>query len=156
MKILGVQANNHKKAFEVRTHRGTWPFPYALVDPAPTPTDRVFDVYVDKELGREAFTYELDSGIEGSVHIDSVLEYNKDPGHLADLMLYRLTVEAQERMKRSRLSTREVCRRLGTSASQLYRLLDQTNQKKSLRQMLALLFVLGCDVDLVVKRRKTA
>lgn len=46
-------------------------------------------------------------------------------------------------------------RRLGTSAAQLYRLLDQTNYRKSVDQMLALLQVLNCDVDLVV-RTKTA
>ena len=50
---------------------------------------------------------------------------------------------------------REIVRRLGTSAAQLYRLLDQTNYRKSVDQLLALLQVLNCDVDLVV-RTKTA
>ncbi len=45
-------------------------------------------------------------------------------------------------------------RRLGTSASQLYRLLDPTNYKKSVDQMLALLLVLGCDVDVRARPRK--
>jgi hypothetical protein len=56
---------------------------------------------------------------------------------------------------RSPLSKREIVRRLGTSAAQLYRLLDQTNYRKSVDQLLALLQVLNCDVDLVV-RTKTA
>jgi hypothetical protein len=34
---------------------------------------------VDPELGREAFTFRLASGAEGSVPIDAVLEYNEDP-----------------------------------------------------------------------------
>ena len=42
-------------------------------------------------------------------------------------------------------------RRLGTSPAQLYRLLDQTNSRKSIDQMLALLRVLDCDVELVVR-----
>jgi hypothetical protein len=50
---------------------------------------------------------------------------------------------------------REIVRRLRTSAAQLYRLLDQTNYRKSVDQVLALLQVLNCDVDLVV-RTKTA
>ena len=50
---------------------------------------------------------------------------------------------------------REISRRLRTSATQLYRLLDQTNTRKSVDQLLALLQVLDCDVDLVV-RTKTA
>ena len=44
-------------------------------------------------------------------------------------------------------------RRLGTSATQFYRLLDQTNYKKSFGQLLSLLHVLDCDVELVVKER---
>ena len=53
----------------------------------------------------------------------------------------------------STLSKREIIRRLGTSASQFYRLLDQTNYSKSVGQLLALLHVLDCDVDLVVRKR---
>jgi hypothetical protein len=52
-------------------------------------------------------------------------------------------------------SKREIMRRLGTSAAQLYRLLDQTNYRKSVDQVLALLQVLNCEIDLVV-RSKTA
>lgn len=51
------------------------------------------------------------------------------------------------------LSKRELIRRLGTSATQFYRLLDQTNYKKSFGQLLSLLHVLDCDVDLVVKEK---
>ena len=64
-------------------------------------------------------------------------------------------LEAQKRVAKSPLSKREIVRRLGTSAAQLYRLLDQTNYRKSVDQLLALLQVLNCDVDLVV-RTKTA
>jgi len=69
--------------------------------------------------------------------------------------LYKLTIEAQKRLQASGLSKREVIRRLGTSASQFYRLLDQTNYRKSVDRLLSLLHVLDCDVDLVV-RAKTA
>ena len=34
-------------------------------------TDRIAEVFVDPELGREGFTYRLSSGDEGSVHIDA-------------------------------------------------------------------------------------
>ena len=79
----------------------------------------------------------------------------QDPTYLRDLLLYRLTLEAQKRVAESPLSKREIMRRLGTSAAQLYRLLDQTNYRKSVDQLLVLLQVLNCDVDLVV-RTKTA
>lgn len=155
MKARAVTANNRKKAFEVNTSRGTLVFPYTKADPQPTPEDKVARVYVDTELAREGFTYVLQSGKEGTVHIEQVLEYNQDPHYLRDLLLYRLTLEAQRRVATSPLSKRELIRRLGTSATQFYRLLDQANYRKSVDQILALLQILDCDVDLVVRERKS-
>lgn len=154
MKVLGVKANNRKHLFEVRTRRQDFVFPYAKADPAPSADDRVEEAFVDPELGREAFTFRLASGAEGSVHVDAVLEYNEDPSYMADLALYRLTQEARTRFEKSGLSTREVARSLGTSPTQLYRLLDPTNYTKSLRQLMALLHLLGCDVEVEVKERR--
>jgi hypothetical protein len=128
-------------------------FPYSKAEPMPTPGDAVARVFVDEELDREGFTYELASGRCGTVHVEQVLEYNQDPSYLRDQLLYRLTLEAQKRVAGSPLSKREIVRRLGTSAAQLYRLLDQTNYSKSVDQLLALLQVLDCDVDLVVRAR---
>lgn len=154
MKIQTVTANNRRHLFEVRTRRQTLVFPYAKTDPAPSSDDRVSEAFVDPELGREGFTYRLASGVEGSVHIDSVLEYNEDPAYMADLALYRLSQQARARFEASGLSAREVARSLGTSPTQLYRLLDPTNYTKSLRQLMALLYLLGCDVDVEVKERR--
>ncbi len=154
MKIRSVTHNNRKKAFEVRTStRRSFVYPYAKVDLQPTADDPIARVFVDKELGREGFTYVLESGEEGTVHIEQVLEYNQDPGYLRDLLLYKLTIEAQKRVHASPLSKREIIRRLGTSAAQFYRLLDQTNYRKSVDQLLSLLHVLDCDVDLVVRAK---
>lgn len=153
MKITRVAANNRRHIFEVHTRRDDFVFPYTKSDPAPATNDRIVAVFVDPELGREGFSYRLESGAEGSVHIDSVLEYNEDPGYMADLALYRLSQEARERYEASGLSAREVTRLLGTSPTQLYRLLDPTNYTKSLRQLMALLYVLGCDVDVEIKER---
>lgn len=151
MKIKRVAANNRKKAFTVTTAGKVYVFPYAKADPPPTATDRVTSVAVDRELGNEGFTYCLASGQEGTVHVDHVLEYNQDPSFMRDLLLYRLTLEAQKRVKRSSLSRRELIRKLGTSPAQFYRLLDQTNYRKSLDQLLSLLSILDCEVELVVK-----
>lgn len=155
VKIRSVQRNNRKHAFEVATWRHHLLFPYAKADPAPTTADPLVDLSIDEELGREGFTYRLASGREGSVHVEQVLDYNEDPGYLRDLLLYRLTIEAQERVDASPLSTREVIRRLQTSPAQFYRLLDPTNYRKSVDKVLLLLSVLGCDVDLVVRERST-
>lgn len=154
MKIKAVKHDNRRKAFEVATARKRYWFPYAKLEVRPSRQNPIRSVCVDKELGREAFTYELQSGEQGTVHIDHVLEYNRDPRYMRDLLLYKLTLIAQERVQASALSTRELIRRLSTSPAQFYRLLDQTNYAKSIDQLLTLLSVLDCDVDLVVKERR--
>ena len=153
MKIRKVAPNNRRKAFEINVSDKVLSFPYARLRLKPSPSNPVVAVYVDSELGREAFTYELQDGREGSVHIEQVLDYNEDPRYMRDLLLYQLTVEAQKRIAESPLSKREIIRRLGTSATQLYRLLDQTNYTKSVDQLLELLRILDCDVDILVKKR---
>lgn len=155
MKIQSVTHNNRKRVFQVKVSKKLFQLPYSKVDPRPTSNDPVAKLYVDQELGREGFTYVLKSGKEGTVHGEQVLEYNQDPHYMRDALLYKLTVEAQKRVKASALSKREITRRLQTSATQFYRLLDQTNYSKSIDQLLSLLHVLDCDVDLLV-RTKTA
>ncbi len=155
MKIRSVSANARRKAFDVMVPGRTHTFPYAKCTPRPTGSDPVTEVYVDPELANEAFTYRLKQGGEGSVHVEQVLDFNKDPSYLRDLLLYQLTLEAQRRVAETSLSKREIVRRMGTSPAQLYRLLDQTNYGKTVDQLLRLLNVLDCDVELVV-RAKTA
>ena len=150
MKIVGVKANNRKKVFEVLTAKGEYSFPFAKLLAQPTRTDRVREVYPDPEAGGEAFTYKLESGVEDTVHLDVVLEYNQDPDLLNDLLLYRLTSVARDAVEESGLSKREMIRRLRTSPSQFYRLLDPTYYGKSVGQMVALLHILGKKVDFEV------
>jgi len=153
VKITSVTANNRKRAFEVKTRRGQWLFPYSKAEPAPTQSNPLVELYIDPELGREGFTYVLASGAEDSVHIDHVLDYNEEPGYMRDLLLYNLTAEALERVEASRLSKREIIRRLGTSPAQFYRLLDTTDCRKSVDKLLALLQVLYCEVEVVVREK---
>jgi hypothetical protein len=154
MKIRSVIHNNRRKAFEVKTSKKTFLLPYSQVAPQPTAADPILRIFVDQELGGEAFTYVLKSGREGTVHIEQVLEYNQDPDFLRDALLYKLTIEAQRRVAASPLSKREITRRLETSPAQLQRLLDQTNYRKSVDKLLSLLNVLGCDVDLLVRAKR--
>ena len=151
MKIRRVKANNRKSEFRVVTYSGdSYVFPYVKAEPKPESTNKVQEVVVDRELASEAFTYVLESGDEGSVHLDQVLEYNEDPTYLRDLLVYKLTVEARQRVNESGLSRRELARRLNTSVPQLYRLLDTTKTRKSINQLVSLLQVLDCNVDVVV------
>lgn len=154
MKIDHINCNNRKRQFELCVGAQSLVFPYAKLDERPTSKNRIAQVFIDQELGNEAFTYCLQNGEEGTVHIDHVLEYNRDPKFMADLLLYKLTLEARKRLKSSGLSNREIIRRLGTSASQYYRLLDQTYYGKSIHQMLSLLGLLNCQVDVVLKDKQ--
>jgi hypothetical protein len=148
VKIRSVKLNNHKKVFVLRTYKDRYEYPYALLDTRPTDDDRIVKAFVDPELGKEAFTYELASGAEDSVHIDRVLEYSRDPSYLRDLLLYKLTLEAKKLVDASPLGIRELSRRLGTSPTQLYRVLDEENNRKSLDRVFDLLSVLQCRIDI--------
>ncbi len=157
MKIRSATSNNRRHEFTVVTRSGaTYTFPYSEAEPCPGLEDRIAEVFVDKELGNEAFTYILESGEGGSIHIEHVLEYNEDPNYLAELLTYKHTLEAQEGIEGSELSMRQIAKRLKTSVPQLYRLLDPVNTRKSMSQLVALLHVLDCDVDLVVKKKVAA
>jgi hypothetical protein len=157
LKIRDVQANGHKREFIVKTDSGVeLCFPYSKAEPPPCRGDRVAQVFVDGELGDEAFTFILESGQEGTVHIDHILEYNEEPGFMADLLLHKLTVKARECISNGSLSHRHIARQLHTSVPQLYRLLDPANYNKSMKQLVALLHVLGCEVDLVVRQSDAA
>ena len=151
MKISRVTANNRRKELLITTGTGAaYSFPYAEADPRPGPENPVKEVFVDEELGNEAITYVLQTGDEGSIHIDQVLEYHKDPGYLAEMLTYKLTLEARKGIANCGLSRRQVARRLKTSVPQLYRLLDPANTNKSMSQLVTLLHVLDREVDLVV------
>ena len=153
MKILGVAANNRRRAFDLRTEGGHYDFPFAKLQVRPTPEDKVVEVCADPEAGYEAFTYRLESGVEDTVHLDAVLEYHQNPALLTEMLLHRLTVEARRAVAASGLSKRELARSLGTSPTQLYRLLDPTYYGKSMGQMAALLRLVGKEVELVVRDR---
>ena len=88
MKIRRVVPHNGKKAFEVYTYNNTYLFPSAVVRPTPRKGRWVVNAYVDPELDNEGFVYVLASGDEGTAHIDHVLEYNRDPSYMADMLLY--------------------------------------------------------------------
>ena len=153
MKIKSVTVNARKKTIEIDTHKGILGLPFAKLRVRPSARNRITEIYVDTELGRRAITYRLASGQEDSVHIDAFLDYNRDPDFLRNVTLHKLTVQAGKAMKASDLSKHEVVRRLRTSPSQLYRLLDPANYRKSIDEMLRLLTVLGCKVEWSIVRQ---
>ena len=153
MKIRKVTLNNRKKELTITTYSATvYSIPYTVLEPSPSTDNRIKKVFVDKELAKEAITYILESGDEGSVHIEQILEYNEDPEYLAELLIYKLSLQAQQCIADSALSRRQIAARLKTSVPQLYRLLDPGNTKKSMKQLIALLHILNCNVDFVITK----
>jgi hypothetical protein len=148
MKIKKVLANNRKKAFEITTAQAAYDFPYSRLTPKPSEDDPIQEMFADPEIGHNGFTYRLASGREDTVVLDQVLEYNKDPEYLRRDLLYRLTLKAQKRIKDVGASKREVIRRMGTTPTQFYRLMDQKNTNKTIDQMVKLLAALDCSVGL--------
>jgi AraC-like DNA-binding protein len=156
VKIQSVAFNNRRRDFTVRLGASVYRYPYLRLETLPAPGDRVVAAKVDPDIGREGFSYVLASGAEGTVHGDQVLDYNRDPRYLREALLYELTLAAQQRLRTLPLSQRELARRLGTSPAQLHRLLDQTNTRKSVDRMLALLAVLECEVDMRIRPARAA
>lgn len=147
MKIKSVEIDNRRKRICILTAKGEFALPFVKLSKVPSSEDKITEIYIDKELGKEAVTYVLESGHEDSIHLDVFLDFNKEPDFLKKIFLFKLTDKAQQALKESKLSKNEVCRRLKTSPSQLARLLDTTNEKKSVDKMLELLAVLGVSVE---------
>lgn len=156
MKITSVTDRTREKALEINTAGRSYTFPYAKLRVVPSVNDPITEIYPDPELGNEAFTYRLRSGAEDTVHFDAVLDVNADPDYLQGLLFHQLTIEAIRGLEESRIGKRQAARQLGTSASQLYRLLDPNNTSKSLGQLLALLDLVGREVGVVVVPKSAA
>lgn len=148
MKIRSVRPDSRRRAFWVTTARGVHEFPWTQFDVVPSNDDAVVDVGPDAELGGEGFTYRLASGREGTVHLDHVLRFVRDPEYRRKQLLYELTSEAIDSFVTSGRTKRGVARQLGTSLAQIARLLDPTNTRKSMDQLVRLLAALGRSVDL--------
>lgn len=147
-RIDEVEIDNRRKLITIVSDGVEISLPYVKLDLKPTPRNPISKFVIDPELGARAVTYTLESGAEDSVHLNAFLDYNRDPDYLQRTLKLKLTLIAQRAMKQSGLSRGEVRRRLGTSASQLIRLLDQTNYAKSIDELLRLVSVLGIGIDL--------
>ncbi len=156
MKIQVVSINQRKKTLDIGTEKGLLSLPFSRLPLKPSARDKLTAAYVDSELARRAVTYCLASGKEESVHLDAFLDYNRDPDFLRNATLHKLSVDALKLVAKSGLSKHELVRRLKTSPSQLYRLLDPANYKKSVDEMLRLLAVLGYRVDMKLVKEAMA
>ena len=153
-RIDEVKIDNRRKLITISSGQDKFSLPYAKLDLRPSPNNPIVKIFVDQELGSRAGSYFLQAGEEDSVHLNAFFDYNRDPLYLQKVLKLKLTLIAQQALKRSGLSRAELRRRLGTSASQLIRLLDQTNYSKSIDQLLRLVSVLGVGIELNASNSK--
>ncbi len=150
MKIRSVRSDARRGAFAVATARGTLEFPWTQLEVVPSAADPVVVAAPDPDLGCEGFTYRLASGAEGTVHIDHVLRFVRDPEYQRTELLYALTNDVRDALAASGRTKRSLARQLGTSLAQIARLVDPTNSRKSVDQMIRLLAALGRRVEIHV------
>jgi predicted XRE-type DNA-binding protein len=152
MKITAVVANARKRCFEVTIKGRIYEFPYALLDIKPSSKNPIATVALDKEVGSEAFQYQLKNGSIDTVLAEQVLHFNQDPDVIRKELLYKLSCSAQKLVDESGISKRAVARGLGIQPAQLYRLLDQSFYGKSIDQMVRLFASLGKRIEITVRK----
>jgi hypothetical protein len=141
--ISRVGFNNRKRAVECQIGSQAYILPYARVGIARD--ERVARVSVDRGGDHDALRYVLKwwrrraVGRVGIVTVDEAFEYYAQ--RLGDRVRRKLAREAKKRVAASSL---------GTSPGQFYRLIDEGEDRVSFGQLLALLEVVGADVDVVV------
>ena len=104
---------------------------------------KVVESAPDSESGQHSFRFILDNGKKEFVPFDQPLHIAQNPEYVKQHTLYEVTKQINEFIERGHVSKRELARRLGTSLSQLSRLLDTTNYKKELSRLIELAAMLN-------------
>ena len=114
--------------------------------------DKVIEAGPDKEVGGHSFYFTLGNGKKDYVPYDQPLHIAQNPEYVRQQTLYEMTELLNRLIKESKVPKRELARRLGTSLSQLTRLLDTTNYKKELSRLIELAAMLNYEFKWEFKR----
>ena len=114
--------------------------------------DKVVAVAPDRESGRHSFYFVLTNGKKEFVPFDQPLYVVQNPEYVKQNTLYKVTKQLNEFIEKEKVSKRELARRLGTSMSQLSRLLDTANYKKELSRLIELAAMLNYEFKWAFKR----
>lgn len=135
-----VAFDNKKRVFHLKYTSGLEvECPYSALDIR----DKVMQAAPDTEVGRHSFYFVLDNGKKKFVPFDQPLHIVQNPEYVRQRALYEVTKRLNEFIERENVSKRELARRLGTSLSQLLRLLDTTNYKKEFSRLIELAAILN-------------
>jgi len=105
--------------------------------------EKVIEAGPDPEVGRHSFYFKLDNGKMDYVPYDQPLYIVQHPEYVREDTLYEMTKLVSQLVRESKVPKRELARRLGTSLSQLARLLDTTNYKKELSRLIEIAAMLN-------------
>lgn len=105
--------------------------------------DQVVESGPDPEVGFHSFYFKLGNGHIDYVVNDQPLYIVQHPDYVKQMTLFEMTKQLNKFIKESKTPKRALARRLGTSMSQLSRLLDTTNYKKDLSRLIEIATMLN-------------
>ncbi len=114
--------------------------------------DKVVESGPDPEVGRHSFYFVLSNGKKDYVPYDQPLHIVQNPEYVRQQTLFEVTDRLNRLIEESKVPKRELARRLGTSLSQLARLLDTTNYKKELSRLIEIAAMLNYEFKWEFKR----
>ena len=148
-KFRKVDFDNKKRVFHLEYSSGLKvDCPYSALGIR----DRVVEAGPDPEVGRHSFYFRLNTGKKDYVPHDQPLHIVQNPEYVRETTLFEVTKQLNRFIRESKVSKRELARRLGTSLTQLARLLDTTNYKKELSRLIELAAMLNYEFKWEFKR----
>ena len=140
IKFKKVAFDNKKKLFHLEYRTGLKiDCPYSALGIR----DKVVDAGPDPEVGFHSFYFKLENGHIDYVPYDQPLYIVQHPDYVKEETLFEMTRQLNQFIKASKVPKRELARRLGTSMSQLLRLLDTTNYKKEMSRLVEIAIMLN-------------
>ncbi len=134
-KFKNVEFDNKKKVFYLEYTSGLkLECPYSALGIK----NKVVEAGPDEETGQHSFYFILDNNRTDFVPFDQPLHIVQNPEYVKQETLYEVTKQLNEFVTTAKIPKRELARRLGTSLSQLARLLDTTDYKKELSRLIEL------------------
>ena len=158
-KFVSVKPNYRKRVLEtVLKERGRsrcYSLPFGVL-PGGKPGARnpFVEIAIEKELFSQGVSYKLKDGTTGSFPSDFVL-YHCDPAY-DWTPLNQLKEAVKKKLKEKGISIRTLAEAMGTSPSQVVRLLRKDEAPKRLVQLCRLACMAGCEIDFTLKKKIAA
>lgn len=148
-KFKKVVMDNKKKVFHLKYTSGLdIECPYSALGIS----GNIVEAAPDKEVGHHSFYFVTAEGQKNFVPFDQPLHIAQNPEYVKEQTLYAVTKEVNALIIKSKVSKRELARRLGTSLSQLARLLDATNYRKELARLIEIAAMLDYEFQWQFKK----